>query len=38
MNEFIDVGVRIFQMVIGSPDQLGQMKLIADKVLPLLNR
>lgn len=38
LNEFIDVGVRIFQLVIGSPDQLDQMKQIADKVLPLLKR
>ncbi len=38
LNEYLDVGVRIFQLVIGSPDQLGQMKLIADKVLPLINR
>ncbi|MGE0733409.1 MAG: LLM class flavin-dependent oxidoreductase [Alphaproteobacteria bacterium] len=36
LQQFIDVGVRIFQLVIGSPDQFGQMKLIAEKVLPLL--
>tara|TARA_B100000686_G_scaffold355173_1_gene470659 strand:- start:230 stop:1297 length:1068 start_codon:yes stop_codon:yes gene_type:complete len=38
LNEFIDVGVRIFQIVIGSPDQMGQMKLIAEKVMPLIKR
>lgn len=38
LQEYIDVGVRIFQLVIGSPDQLGQMRQIAEKVLPLLKR
>ena len=38
LNEFIDVGVNIFQLVIGSPDQLGQMRQIAENVLPLLKR
>ena len=36
IKEYINVGVRIFQFVIGSPDQFGQMRAIADKVLPLL--
>ena len=38
LNEFIDVGVTHFQLVIGDPDQFGQMKKIADRVLPLINR
>ncbi len=38
LNEYIDVGVRIFQIVIGSPDQFGQMRAIAEGVLPLLKR
>lgn len=38
LQKFIDRGVLIFQLVIGSPDQLGQMRLIAEKVLPLLRR
>ncbi len=38
LNEYIDAGVRIFQIVIGSPDQFGQMRLIAEKVLPLIKR
>lgn len=38
LQEYIDIGVRIFQLVVGSPDQVGQMKLIADKVLPLIKR
>ena len=38
LQGYIDVGVRIFQLVIGSPDQFGQMKLIAEKVLPLIKR
>ncbi len=36
IQAYIDVGVRIFQFVIGSPDQLGQMRAIAERVLPLL--
>jgi alkanesulfonate monooxygenase SsuD/methylene tetrahydromethanopterin reductase-like flavin-dependent oxidoreductase (luciferase family) len=38
LQEYIDRGVRIFQLVIGSPDQLGQMRLVADKVLPRIKR
>jgi len=38
LQEYIDGGVTLFQLVIGSPDQFGQMRLIADKVLPLLRR
>ena len=38
LNEYNDAGVRIFQIVIGSPDQFGQMRLIAEQVLPLLKR
>lgn len=38
LQEYIDVGVRIFQFVIGSPDQFGQMRAIAEGVLPLLRR
>jgi coenzyme F420-dependent glucose-6-phosphate dehydrogenase len=38
LQEYIDRDVRIFQLVIGSPDQLGQMRLLADKVLPLVRR
>jgi hypothetical protein len=30
--------VTMFQLVIGDPDQFGQMKQIADKVLPLIKR
>ena len=36
LQEYIDKGVRIFQLVIGSPDQLGQMRAIAERVLPLV--
>lgn len=36
IKEYMNVGVRIFQFVIGSPDQFGQMRLIAEKVLPLI--
>ena len=36
IEEYIEGGVHIFQFVIGSPDQFGQMRAIADKVLPLL--
>ena len=38
LQEYIDRGVRIFQLVIGSPHQLDQMRLIADRVLPLIRR
>lgn len=38
LQDYIDAGVGIFQIVIGSPDQFGQMRAIADKVLPLLKR
>ena len=38
LNEYIDAGVRIFQIVIGSPDQFGQMRRIAEQVLPLIKR
>ncbi len=38
IREFIDVGVRIFQFVIGSPDQFGQMRALAEKVLPLIRQ
>ena len=38
LQEYIDHGVKIFQIVIGSPDQLHQMRLIAEQVLPLLRR
>ena len=38
IQEYIDIGVRIFQFVIGSPDQLGQMRAIAERVLPLIRR
>jgi alkanesulfonate monooxygenase SsuD/methylene tetrahydromethanopterin reductase-like flavin-dependent oxidoreductase (luciferase family) len=38
LQGYIDVGVTVFQLVIGSPDQLGQMKRIADEVLPRLER
>ncbi len=36
LRGYLDVGVRIFQFVIGSPDQFGQMRAIADEVLPLV--
>ena len=36
IQAYIDVGVRIFQFVIGSPDQFGQMRAIAEQVLPRL--
>lgn len=38
LQRYIDAGVKVLQMVIGSPDQLGQMKRLADEVLPLLKR
>ncbi len=38
LNEYIDAGVRIFQIVIGSPDQFDQMRQIAEGVLPLIKR
>ena len=38
LQSYIDMGVNIFQLVIGSPDQLGQMRRIAEEVLPLLKR
>lgn len=36
LQAYIDRGVTIFQLVIGSPDQLGQMRRIAEGVLPRL--
>lgn len=36
LNGFISRGVSLFQLVIGSPDQLGQMRLLAREVLPKL--
>jgi coenzyme F420-dependent glucose-6-phosphate dehydrogenase len=38
LQAYIDSGIRFFQLVIGSPDQLGQMRLLADQVLPLIRR
>ncbi len=38
LNEYVEAGVRVFQIVIGSPDQFGQMRRIAEQVLPLINR
>ncbi len=38
INRYIDLGVRIFQLVIASPDQLGMMRRIAERVLPRINR
>ena len=38
LQRYIDAGVKVIQMVIGSPDQLGQMKRLANEVLPLLRR
>jgi len=38
LQAFIDRGVTVFQLVIGSPDQFGQMRRIAEGVLPLLKR
>ena len=38
LNKYIDAGVRIFQIVIGSPDQFGQMRRVAEQVLPLIKR
>jgi alkanesulfonate monooxygenase SsuD/methylene tetrahydromethanopterin reductase-like flavin-dependent oxidoreductase (luciferase family) len=38
LQGYIDIGVKVFQLVIGSPDQFGQMKRIAEDVLPLLKR
>jgi alkanesulfonate monooxygenase SsuD/methylene tetrahydromethanopterin reductase-like flavin-dependent oxidoreductase (luciferase family) len=36
LREFQKRGVNIFQLVVASPDQFGQMKLLGEKVLPLL--
>lgn len=36
LHEFQRRGVNIFQLVVASPDHFGQMRLIAEKVLPLL--
>jgi len=36
MQEYIDIGVSVFQLVIGSPEQHRQMSLVAERVLPLL--
>ena len=38
INRYIDLGARVFQLVIASPDQLGMMRRIAEQVLPLVNR
>jgi coenzyme F420-dependent glucose-6-phosphate dehydrogenase len=38
LQGYIDIGVTVFQLVIGSPDQLGQMRRIAEEVLPRLKR
>jgi alkanesulfonate monooxygenase SsuD/methylene tetrahydromethanopterin reductase-like flavin-dependent oxidoreductase (luciferase family) len=38
LQGYIDIGVKVFQLVIGSPDQTGQMKRIAEEVLPRLRR
>lgn len=38
MQAYIDRGVTVFQLVIASADQFGQMKRIAEQVLPLLKR
>lgn len=38
LQAYIDIGVEMFQLVIGSPDQFGQMKRIAEEVLPRLKR
>ena len=38
IQQYIDIGVHIFQFVIGSPDQFGQMRAISEQVLPLLRR
>lgn len=36
LNEYVRQGARMFQLVIGSHDQAGQMRLLAEKVLPLV--
>ncbi len=36
LQEYIDVGASVFQLVIGSTEQHRQMELVAKKVLPLL--
>ncbi len=36
LQQYINAGVSLFQLVVGSSDQHGQMQLIAEKVLPLL--
>jgi len=36
MQQYIDAGASVFQLVIGSQDQHVQMKLLAERVLPLL--
>lgn len=38
LQEYIDAGVTVFQLVIGSRDQLGQMKRLSEEVLPRLRR
>ncbi|MGE3992788.1 LLM class flavin-dependent oxidoreductase [Pseudorhodoplanes sp.] len=38
LQGYIDIGVTVFQLVIGSPDQFGQMKRLAEEVLPRLKR
>jgi alkanesulfonate monooxygenase SsuD/methylene tetrahydromethanopterin reductase-like flavin-dependent oxidoreductase (luciferase family) len=36
LHAYQERGVNIFQLVVASPDQFGQMRLIGEKVLPLL--
>lgn len=36
LREFMDRGVKIFQLVVASPDHFGQMRRIGEQVLPLL--
>lgn len=36
LREYMNRGVKIFQLVVASPDHFGQMRLIGEKVLPLL--
>ncbi len=38
INRYIALGVRVFQLVIASPDQLGMMRRIADEMLPHVDR
>lgn len=38
LQAYIDAGIKVFQLVIGSPDQFGQMKRLSEEVLPRLKR